>query len=112
MKARRVTAPLLLLALLATTMLSASPATAGVWEDWKEYWRNWEETKEYEVVAVGVDAVIVRPLATVRVAVGAALMIPASLFTAPSGKESLMDSYELLVQEPTEYAFQREMGEF
>ena len=28
------------------------------------------------------------------VAVGAALMIPASLFTAPSGKESLMDSYD------------------
>ena len=58
------------------------------------------------------DALIIRPLATVRVIIGAVFMIPASVFSAPSGMEGLQASYDTLIDAPVEYAFRRPLGDF
>lgn len=58
------------------------------------------------------DALLIRPLATARVILGTALMIPASIFSAPSGMEGLQASYDTLIDAPVEYAFRRELGDF
>jgi hypothetical protein len=58
------------------------------------------------------DAILVRPLATVRVVVGAVLFVPASLFASPSGREGIGGAYDVLIGSPIEYAFDRKLGEF
>ena len=82
-------------------LLSASPSTAA-----------WEGSRGEDVLAKGVDALIVRPLASARVVVGAIMFIPAALISAPSGREGFDTAYDTLIQEPMEYAFQRELGDF
>lgn len=73
---------------------------------------EWEGSKAEDITAKGVDALIVRPIASVRVVVGAALAIPAFLLTSPSGKEGIDAAYDTLIAEPMEYAFNRKLGEF
>ncbi|HPG28398.1 MAG: hypothetical protein H6748_00370 [Spirochaetaceae bacterium] len=94
---RRSSAALAALALL----LAATPSQAG-----------FEGSAAEDVLAKGVDVLIVRPLAALRVAVGAVFMAPAALFAAPSGREGLDGAYEVLLEEPIDYAFVRELGEF
>ena len=95
-------------ATLATIFLLGASSSARAEDD---RWR-WEGSQAEEITAKGVDALIIRPLATVRVAVGAALMLPACLLASPSGREGIDGAYEILLEEPMEYAFTREMGEF
>jgi hypothetical protein len=64
-----------------------------------------------EVTVKVIDAVVIRPIATVRVVVGAALFVPASLFSSPGGKESIGNAYDVLVAAPMEYAFDRKLGD-
>jgi hypothetical protein len=75
---------------------------------------DWESTKETtaEVTAKALDALIVRPLATIRVIVGAALMVPSTILSAPSGREGIETAYDVLLVAPMEYAFKRELGSF
>jgi hypothetical protein len=73
---------------------------------------EWEGSKAEDATAKGVDALFVRPLAAIRVAVGAVFMVPASLFAAPGGRETLDAAYEVLLEQPIEYAFRRELGDF
>ncbi len=82
-------------------LLSASPSTAA-----------WEGSRGEDILAKGVDALIVRPLASARVIIGAIMFLPAALLSSPSGKEGFDAAYDTLIQEPSEYAFQRELGDF
>jgi hypothetical protein len=61
---------------------------------------------------VGFDLLIVRPLAGVTSFAGAVLFVPAAIFTAPNGKESLKEAYDRFVREPGEYFITRPLGEF
>jgi len=73
------------------------------------------------VVATGVDATIVRPLAALRAGVGSVLLVPAAILASPACLVNLINSescrpvyeapYEVLVSEPADYAFNRKLGE-
>ena len=103
MSLRRIT-----IAALAVLLVSSAAATASAAD---ESWR-WEGSKAEEITAKTVDLLVVRPLATARVAAGAVLMIPASLMASPSGREGIDGAYEVLLEEPSAYAFTRPIGEF
>lgn len=71
--------------------------------------------------ATAVDALLVRPLAAVRAAFGAALFVPAAVLVTPGcvGNAIRGDScrpiyeapYDVLIGEPVNFAFEREMGD-
>ena len=73
---------------------------------------KWEGSKAEDVTAKSLDVLIVRPLASARVLVGAAMLIPAAILSSPSGREGFDGAYDVLLSEPMEYAFDRELGEF
>ena len=89
---------------------SAQPATAA-----------WEGSTAQKIVSTGTDVAIVRPLAAVRAGLGAMLLVPASILASPACLVNLFTGddclpvfeapYEVLVADPVEYAFRREMGE-
>jgi hypothetical protein len=84
------------------TLTGAEPVSA----------EGFEGSKAEDVLAKSVDAVLIRPIAAARVIVGAAFFIPASLFSAAGGADSVRAAYEILLDEPIEYAFKRELGDF
>jgi uncharacterized membrane protein YfcA len=61
---------------------------------------------------VGVDLILVRPLAGLTLIAGGLLFVPAALITAPNGTDSIRDAYERFVREPGEYFYSRPLGEF
>ena len=61
---------------------------------------------------VGVDLMVIRPLAGVTLAAGAVLFVPAAIMTAPNGWESIKEAYQRFVGEPGEYFATRPLGEF
>ncbi len=87
--------------ILAVMLLGAQPVFA----------QGFEGSATEDAIAKGLDAVLIRPLAAARVVVGAAFLIPASLFASPGGLDSIRAAYEVLVDEPVEYAFRRELGD-
>lgn len=82
---------------------------------------EWEGSTGQRAVATGMDVAIVRPLAAARVAVGAALLVPASILASPACIVNLFAGdecgpvyqapFDILVAEPADYAFNRPMGE-
>ncbi len=88
--------------ILALTLAGAQPVFA----------QGFEGSAAEDMIAKGLDAVLVRPLAAARVVVGAAFLVPASLFASPGGMDSVRAAYEVLVDEPVEFAFKRELGDF
>ena len=61
---------------------------------------------------VGVDLLVIRPLAAVTLAAGAALFVPAAIMTSPNCWDSIKDAYQRFIAEPTEYFISRPLGEF
>ncbi len=61
---------------------------------------------------IGIDLVLIRPMAAITLVAGALLYVPAVIMTAPNGKESMGDAYERFVREPGEYFYSRPLGEF
>jgi hypothetical protein len=61
---------------------------------------------------VGVDLLVIRPLAGITLAAGAVLFVPAAIMTAPNGWESMKEAYQRFVGEPSEYFASRPLGEF
>lgn len=88
---------------LALALCLAPPAGA---EEWR-----WEGSRAEEVTAKGFDAVVIRPLAMARVLLGLAMMVPASLFLWPQGREGYEGAYDVLVDAPMEYAVHRDLGD-
>jgi len=56
------------------------------------------------------DAIVLRPLGAMGVVLGAALMIPAALFTAPGGEESLDNAYDVFVRTPLDDLINAPLG--
>lgn len=71
---------------------------------------DWGAAAAEEGAGKAFDILVFRPLGTLRVIVGAAMMLPAVVFAAPSGE--IKTVYEILLEEPIEYAFERELGDF
>ncbi|MBJ22536.1 MAG: hypothetical protein GY910_07005 [bacterium] len=86
----------------AALLFSAAPAAAI----------EWEGSTAENILAKTIDAAIVRPLASVRVVLGGILAVPAMILASPSGKEGIDGAYEVLLSQPIEYAFARELGDF
>ena len=84
-------------------LMSAAPSMAEF---------EFEGSKAERIIATGIDAVLVRPLASIRVVMGAMFFLPASLLASPSGREGVSGAYDIFIAEPIEYAFNRELGEF
>lgn len=82
---------------------------------------DWDGSTAQKTISTGLDMMIVRPLAAARAGIGSVLLVPASILASPACAVNLYrgDScrpifeapYEVLVAEPAEYAFTREMGE-
>lgn len=97
-------------ALSLCSLFAGSPAAAA-----------WDGSAAQKAVATGVDLTIVRPLAAVRAGIGSMLLVPASILASPACAVNLVRgescrpvyeaAYEVLVGEPADYAFNREMGE-
>ncbi|MGH7337921.1 MAG: hypothetical protein ACREI7_10100, partial [Myxococcota bacterium] len=112
---RRVAAALLLVAWLPAVVAPArgsaeeeaeaeEPAPAPVEMHWYDH--------AIHNANVGVDLLLIRPLAAVTLAAGAALFVPAVIMTAPNGWDSMKDAYQRFVAEPGEYVITRPLGEF
>ena len=81
----------------------------------------WEGSTAERIVTTGLDLTIVRPLAVVRAGIGSALLVPAAILASPACLVNLANGeecgpvystpYDILVGEPAEYAFSRELGE-
>ena len=86
--------------------LVASPAAALEFPDF-----DWDGTRAQEVTSSIVDLTIVRPVATVRVVIGSVLFVPAALLSAPMGREGFDGALDTLITAPSEFAFDREIGQ-
>ena len=58
------------------------------------------------------DAVILRPLGLAAAVVGVALFVPAAILTAPGGRDSIEEAWDLFVLTPGKYVFERPLGDF
>ena len=72
---------------------------------------DWETSPAADVAASTLDLVIVRPLATVKVIVGAVIFVPAMIVSLPMMGEGISGAYETMIEVPAEYAFDRKIGE-
>ncbi len=114
-----VLVPAMLLAAATPTLAADDPAEAGSanaaseqgWWDSFTSW-DWEGSKAEAATAKGLDALIVRPLASARVLIGGVLFLPAAALASPGGREGIDGAYDVLLSEPMEYAFERELGDF
>jgi len=104
---RRRPASVLRRTLSCLVFVGALAAAQPSFADWES-----SKAKAEEVSAKALDAIVVRPLATLRVIVGAALMVPSSILVAPSGREGYETAYDVLIVAPMDYAFHRELGSF
>ena len=58
-----------------------------------------------------IDLLLIRPAAALTLGVGAVLLVPVAVMTAPNGWESVQDAYQRFVGEPYDYLTARELGE-
>ena len=72
---------------------------------------EWEGSRAQEVSAAVLDLTIVRPLATGRVIVGGVFFLPAALFSLPMGQEGFDGVLDTFITEPSDFAFQRKIGD-
>lgn len=61
---------------------------------------------------IGMDVLIVRPLALSTLVVGAVMLVPALLISAPNVMATMDEALENFIEIPYEDAFERELGEF
>ncbi|MEE3328906.1 MAG: hypothetical protein VX252_16320 [Myxococcota bacterium] len=60
---------------------------------------------------IGFDVLVLRPLGAVALVGGAALFVPAVIFTAPGGSEGVKDSLDIFVQTPWRDLAERPLGD-
>ena len=103
-KTTRSTARLIAPLALAMTLLMAAPAQVTA--------AGFEDSRAADGLAGALDVVMIRPLATLRVVIGAGLFVPALFFSLPMGREGFDGAYDVLIDAPTEFAFRRKIGDF
>ena len=108
MRAHRIHAPRFAALVATLAALSTAPASALEFPDLD---LGWDGSRAQEVTAATVDLAIVRPIAAARVLIGGMLFVPAAVFSAPMGREGFEGALDTLVIAPSEFAFDREIGE-
>jgi hypothetical protein len=73
--------------------------------------RHWYDSLVHNT-DVGIDLIVIRPLAAVTLVAGAVLFVPAAAITSPNGWDSIKEAYQRFVGEPAEYFASRPLGEF
>jgi len=63
-------------------------------------------------LAVGFDAVIVRPLAVCATIIGSILFVPVFVISAAGGAEAREEAFELFIELPAKSIYERPLGEF
>lgn len=63
-------------------------------------------------MAVGFDAVVLRPLGFVAMVVGAILFVPTALITATNGRDGINDARAVFITPLVEEVFERPLGDF
>jgi len=63
-------------------------------------------------LAVGFDAVIVRPLTVCATIIGAVLFVPVFVISAAGGAEARDEAFELFIEYPAKAVYERPLGEF
>ena len=58
------------------------------------------------------DVIVLRPLGLAGALIGVAFFVPAAILTAPGGRDSIQEAWEVFVQVPGEFVFRRPLGEF
>ena len=58
------------------------------------------------------DAVVLRPIGLSAVIIGSALFVPAAIVTAPGGRDSIQEAWEVFILRPANFVFDRPLGEF
>ncbi len=96
--------------LISLMILFAATSSSAAFDSWSEF--SWEGSAAERVTAQGIDAVIVRPISLVRAAIGMVFVLPAALFAAPGGQESIDEALEVFIVDPVNYVFRRKLGEF
>lgn len=101
------------LAALVSLATFAQASPSGAW--------TWDGSVPQRVFSSGVDVALVRPLAAIRAGIGAALLVPAAILASPACVVNVVTGadcrpvfeapYDVLVGEPADYAFKREIGE-
>ena len=81
-------------------------------KDFFEPVRTYDYSVIIDPLEVGVDAVIVRPLAVTTLIIGAVFLVPALIISAPDGEESREEAIERFITISYEDAFERELGDF
>ena len=92
---------LLTMSLIVTLLLTSLAPSSAIAE---------EEDGGPTTVDRTFDAIVLRPLGAMGVVLGAALMLPAALFTAPGGEESLDNAYDVFVRTPLDELINAPLG--
>lgn len=58
------------------------------------------------------DVAVLRPFDFLGFVVSTAAFVPAAVMTAPGGRSSIEEAFDILVVEPYEVVFQRPLGDF
>ena len=89
-------------ALLAAGLLLAAPA----------YSQSSLGSLQPQTGAKVFDALVLRPLGFLAVAVGAVAFLPAALLSSPMGRDGIDDAWEHFVEFPSSQTFDRPLGDF
>jgi hypothetical protein len=95
--ARRIAALALVAALLLPSIASAAPRS----------WTYWPK----RVGNITFDVAIARPAAAIALAAGGVLFLPAAVFSAANGRDTLEEGYERFILGPGEQLWGRPLGE-
>ena len=61
---------------------------------------------------VAFDVALLRPIGLIATIVGFGFFVPAAVVTAPGGRDSIREAWELFVLVPGDYVFERPLGNF
>jgi hypothetical protein len=97
--------------LIAGALIASAPFSAAA--EPKSGW-DWQRVNDGMLSAI--DIAVLRPLGMGRIVIGAALLVPMSLFNAialPIGRDPsiFQEDVERFIVEPVEYTFDRPIGE-
>jgi len=62
-------------------------------------------------IAVGLDALVLRPIGVVHVLAGIVLFVPIGAVAWVGGRQNFEDAYEAFINTPAEFALRRPLGE-
>ena len=63
-------------------------------------------------VAMGIDAVLLRPAGVLHLVAGSIMFLPAAAMAAPGGRDEVLTARDIFVEQPYQNTFERKLGRF